>query len=290
MGGDKVIRGVSSIHASWQTRTFVDGDKVTEVAPVADGCTTITLGGLETNDGTRGFVMSGHGADKNKTPFQALDDTYFSRDRDEYSFHDRGGRPIKSVLGKVFKMPRIRTEGVAKYLIADAAFIAYPQSDTLGCSVTWRYENKTYCFDTGQGEYTETVVPLTIRGRGNNVYRVVGSQQSTKGLEVNLTGAVTGVHEEGLQVTAVKFLVQDLKSRYYFYVGVVSNSTGLEETIGGDSGSPIYTVPDEDGTVRIVGVLHGVISLGEGDESMIKMIYSSWDDVTDALDLKPIVP
>ena len=280
MGGDKVIRGVPSIHASWYAswQTHVGGDEVTddevtEVAPFADGCTTITLGGLETNDGTRGFVMSGHGADKDKTPFQTPDDTYFSRDWDEYSFdHDRGGHPIKSVLGKVFKMPRIRTEGVAKYLIADAAFIAYPQSDTLGCSVTWRYENKTYCFDTGQGEYTETVVPLTIRGRGNNVYRVVGSQQSTKGLEVNLTGAVTGVHEEGLQVTAVKFLVQDLSSRYYFYVGVVSNSTGLDETIGGDSGSPIYTVPDEDGTVRIVGVHHGVISLGEGDESMIKMI------------------
>ena len=264
MGGDKMIRQIGRLGIT--------------------DCTTITLGGIETTDGTRGFVMSGHGADGYKTPFQTPDSTYFSHDWDDRIYK------IKGVFGKAFKMPYIRTEGIGKVVVADAAFIAYPRSNTLGCSVTWRYDNETYCFDTGHGEYTEGVAPLTIRGRGNSVYKVVGSQRPVKGLEVNLTGSRTGVHEGfRVRVTATKFLVEAY-SGYYLYAGTASNATGLPETLGGDSGSPVYTVPDENGAVWIVGIHHGIISLGKGDENMTELVFSLWDDVIDALNLKPISP
>ena len=261
-------------------RTPMGGDRVFRQKGTlgVTGCSTITLGGLETTDGTRGFVMSGHGADRDETPFQTPDSTYFSHDR-----------KIEGVLGRVFKMPRIRTEGV-EFVVADAAFIAYPRSNTLGCSVTWRYENKTYCFDTGQGEYTEGIAPLTIRGRGNNMYKVVGSRQSVRGLEINLTGSVTGVHED-LRVIATEFLVEG-EENYYSYVGVASNAVGSQVSIDGDSGSPIYTIPDENGTVQIVGIHRGNISFdfNEDGKDIVGHTFSSWDDVIDALDLKPISP
>ena len=266
-------------------RTPMGGDKVLQGIPGIANCTTITLGGLEATDGTRGFVMSGHGADNHTTPFQATDDTYFSRD-----WNDHIGK-IRGILGRVFKMPRIRPEGTRKIVVADAAFIAYPRSNTLGCSVTWRYENKTYCFDTGRGEYTEGIAPLTIRGRGNNVYKVVGSRQPTKGLEVNLTGSVTGVHED-LRVIATDFLALERGGSHYFYVGVASNAIGSDVTVGGDSGSPVYTTPDENRTVQIVGIHKGNVffDFNEDGKDVIGHGFSSWDAVIDALDLKPISP
>ena len=273
-------------------RTSMGGDRViTRQEGGISSCSTITLGGIETTDGTRGFVMSGHGADNNRTPFQTPDNTYFSRDWDEnsYDWDKESYQVIKGVLGKVFKMPRIRTEGIGKVVVADAAFIAYPRSNTLGCSVTWRYENKTYCFDTGQGEYTETIGPLTIRGRGNDVYKVVGSRQPTKGLEVNLTGSVTGVHED-IRVVSTEVLSRRKGERgnhFYSYVVVASNANGSDTgTISGDSGSPIYTVPDENDAVQIVGIYRGHTT-GIGIRSLV---FYSWDDVTEALDLKPLSP
>ena len=262
MGGDKMIRQIGR-------RGITD-------------CTAITLGGLETDDGTRGFVMSGHGADGYKTPFQTPDSTYFSHDWD-----DRIGK-IKGVFGKAFKMPYIRTEGIGKVVVADAAFIAYPRSNTLGCSVTWRHDSKTYCFDTGQGDYIEKVGSLTIRGKGGSVHKVVGSWRPVKGLEVRITGSVSGVHED-LHVTDTRFLTKYPDSDHYFYKSLISNATGSDVAVLGDSGSPVYTVPDENGNVRIVGIQSGIINLF-GNDKEIRTTFSSWDDVIDALDLKPISP
>ena len=248
------------------------------VGTTAAGCISITLGGLETADGTKGFVMSAHAVGFNfseqGTPYS---DIYFANRWDEENFQ------IKGVFGKLLnKVPRTRTEGTKEIVIADAAFVSYSRANTSGCSVTWQYNDKVFCFDIGQGEYTEEISPLTIRGRGNNVYKVVGSRQPVKGLEVNLSGSVSGVHE-GLHVTNTAFLIKDYLG--YAYVGTASRTrSGLP--IAGDSGSPIYTVPDKNGNVRIVGILVGIIPFVGGTELM----FSSWDDVTDSLGLKPVSP
>ena len=61
---------------------------------------------------------------------------------------------------------------------------------------------------------------------------------------------------------------------------------GGQESLGSDSGSPIYTVPDRNGDVRIVGILTGGVVVAGEDIT----IFSSWNDVMKELDLQPISP
>ena len=69
-------------------------------------------------------------------------------------------------------------------------------------------------------------------------------------------------------------------------VGLGQNSytfVGDTSTIG-NSGSPVYTVPDSTGNVHIVGILTG--SFYRGGERVTS--FSSWNDVTQGLSLKSV--
>ena len=191
---------------------------------------------------------------------------------------------FRKFLGKVMRSPRPRKVGdFSDFFYADAAFAAYPSAATDDCSLTTETgddANGTYCLDLGRGEQIETVTPLAIRGKHNAVYNVVGSQFPTMGLEVMFTGTTSGV-AEGNQVTSGAILTRFAEDGGTLYTYDID---GGGESVSGDSGAPIYTVPDRNGNVRIIGILKGFVEVA-GEEVTI---FSSWDDVMKELDLQPI--
>ena len=245
---------------------------------------TITLGGLETTTGVQGFVVSAHvvappGPD-------GLDDY---TNTDAITGHRSVGGTFRDLLGKVFRMPKLqRREGAQTPLLtADAAFVAYPHPGTPDCSYTYKeYDQfsrgREYCLDVGSGEYLERIAPLRVRGADNAVHPVIGSAASTEGLTVQFFGARSG---EALRAT-----VETAKVLSVTESGLVSYLSTAFETLtqGGDSGAPIYTVPDAAGNVRIVGVLVGATSTGEAGNWRHGILFSTWSDVEAALDLKPL--
>ena len=216
-------------------------------------CGTITLGGLETTTGVPGFVISAHAvADISVQAGTSADytrtDVLIAHSEHKPSFR------MKHFLGKVFRMPAIYTEEGRKTLSADAAFVAYPSPKTPGCSLTWTSDSEEFCLDPDQDEHIERVVPLSIRGENNRVYTVVGSEEPTDGLATRISGAVTGVPLKGTVTGGRLLRVYDYGEDIYAIYAYVSAGDSVR---GGDSGSPVYTVPDSAGNVRILGVLHG---------------------------------
>ena len=242
---------------------------------------TITLGGLETITGVQGFVVSAHVAaplNPDKTQDFTFTDAIFGR--------SAAGRIFRHLFGKVYRMPKLRrvpTEGGGYYLLpADAAFVAYPHPMTPGCSLTYKeydeFEDREYCLDVGSGEYLERVAPLRIRGENDTVYTVVGSREPADGMNVWFTGAVSGVDKNG-RVEGGKVLgfFPGYGNFYYTAYGA--------EGIPGDSGSPIYTVPDASGNTHILGVVEGSF-YDRNEKAGVTVI--PWSDVEEELEIKPI--
>ena len=188
------------------------------------------------------------------------------------------------LLGKLLKLSPTQTEGGKEIIAADAAFIKYPQPQRPGCSLErWSDEGVTFCLDDNdQDDYVERVNPLTIRGRGGDVYQVIGSKPPTAGLKVTYSGSTTGPHGKEGRIADGKVLVfyktaGDVRD----YVYRTTSHLGSE---GGDSGSPIYTVPDTEKNTYIVGVVSGILYVNRVPTT----VFSYWDDTADALNLKPI--
>ena len=260
---------------------------------------TITLGGLETVGGIKGFVGSAHSiagtldhdatdTDSNFVDMSLLDNNTIIVEH-PYNEPETGHRR-EYFLGRVFKMPRVRTEGEEKVFHADAAFIAYPSRQTLGCSQTWkdRY-HEVFCLDPGHGESIERVVPLTIHGDGTHTHKVVGSQRPTDGLKVHLHGSTTSGDVYGT-VGEGKLLLQFADAYTYLYRAFPPQNGSTSKK--GDSGGPLYTTPDENGNVRIVGIHSARFYYHEGElgDFLEGFAFSSWDDIVKELDLKPISP
>ena len=141
-------------------------------ASTTDDCGTITLGGLETKDGTKGFVVSAHVVAENGNDPEDYTNT------DTFVRHGRYNTQQGKTglfLGKVLTMPRLhlRSKFRNHYIIdADAAFVAYPSRPTAGCSLTWEDNGESFCLDIGKGDQIERVNPLTIRGKNGDIYTV----------------------------------------------------------------------------------------------------------------------
>ena len=265
------------------TRSIPMGGDIVHVQKIgysyASSCGTITLGGLETETGVHGFVVSAHVVVP-KNP----DDVEDFTNTDTLTGHskDRTFYTLQHFLGKVYRMPRLRKmqseAGSYNLLPADAAFVAYPHPKTPGCSLTWSGDGEEFCLDVGAGEYIERVVPLTVRGADGATHTVIGSKEPTEGLAVRFFGAKTGVPKENI-VEIARALSYSIG--YNNYTNIALGSRG----ISGDSGSPVYTVPDATGNVYILGVLVGSIYLRD---KRIGVSFISWSDVEEELDLKPI--
>ena len=241
--------------------------------PLAGG--TITLGGLETMTGVPGFVTSAHVVAP-ENPDRTLD---FTAGLNTFTSDWFG-----NLFGKVFRLPtlqRVETDtGGYNLLPADAAFVAYPHPKTPGCSLTFTDRaDIEFCLDVGAGEYLERIQPLKVKGKSGAVHTVVGSKEPAEDLNIRFFGAASDVAKD-LIVEEVKFLSSKFGYSNYISIGYGS------ESIPGNSGAPIYTLPDASGNVRMVGILEGSIFIGDSEREGIS--FSSWDDVEEALDLKPI--
>ena len=248
----------------------------------ASSCGTITLGGLETTTGVQGFVTSAH-VIAPKNPDDSINFTATNA-TETLTGHskDRTYFTLQHFLGKVYRMPklrRIQSEGGGYNLLpADAAFVAYPHPKTPGCSLTWSGDGEEFCLDVGAGEYIERVTPLTVRGANGATHTVTGSKEAANGLVVRFFGARTSVPMSSI-VEGSKALSYHKEANNFVYFAVGGSP------VGGDSGSPIYTIPDEKGNVHIVGILEAIVFLRD-ERAGISFI--SWSDVEEELDLKPI--
>ena len=236
---------------------------------------TVILGGLETTTGVPGFVTSAHVVAP-ENPDRTRDFTAglntLARDR----FGD--------LLGKVFRIPtlqRVETDtGEHNLLPADAAFVAYPHPKTPGCSLTFTDTSNTeFCLDVGAGEYLERIQPLKVRGEGDATYTVVGSREPTRTMEIWFSGSRSGIEKGGTLDSLGRLLTSVNNYKIFLY-----GADNLR-SIGGNSGSPVYTAPDTSGNIHVLGVLEGGYSTGG---TKYGITFSSWDDVEEALDLKPI--
>ena len=246
------------------------------------GCGTITLGGVETTTGVRGFIASGHVVVRynyDDETAQSIQD--YSR-TDTLIGHGKSAGFIKELqhfLGKVFQMPSFSMEGDKRILSTDAALVAYPHSATPGCSLTWSGDGEDFCLDLGSDDYIERLVPLTVRGANGETYKVIGSQEPTEGLPIRVSGVVTGIPISSIAKGDELLLAGGYNTDGLYY-GYVNYSLGDKST-GGDSGAPVYTVPDADGNVRIVGILIG----RAGEESLA---FHSWKTIEEEFNLQPI--
>ena len=247
---------------------------------------TITLGGLENADGLKGFIVSAHVVAD--LPKYLSDNTFLDGNTGvvlHFYKDPKTGNVIEHYLGRVLKLPHVRIEGTKKFIDADAAFVAYTSDQTLGCSKTWRdLYDKTVCLDFDINDYNERVAPLVIRGDSNRTYSVIGSQQPTEGLDVTMYGQASKREIHETINDAGRMLIQYPGSDVYTYVHyTIFQGNG---TIYGDSGAPVYTRPDRNGNISIVGVHYG--SFDFANEGNLGSAISAWSDVAKEFDLKPI--
>ena len=202
---------------------------------------TISLGGVEDQDGTRGFITAGHVIshknDEGEYDFTIpLTDTIAAHG-------SHAGRPIR-LLGRGAKLPTTFTHekvarGIYTISLTDAAFVAYPKDAN-----------------------REPLAPRKIRGKNGDVYTVIGSKEPVNDMMVWISGSMSGVSKHvgrrGKSMGPGGFANEDIR---FFSVALDLRGSNELKTIGGDSGSPLYTAPDADGNVHILGVHYGTSPL-----------------------------
>ena len=105
------------------TKEIMGGDVMTIFHGKASlGVGTITLGGVETIDGTRGFIGSGHVISHRRNIRDFITNT---RDAKLFAVHF-SFEEFSHLLGLAAKLPQMWMEGEQEVLEADAGFIAYP--------------------------------------------------------------------------------------------------------------------------------------------------------------------
>ena len=191
---------------------------------------------------------------------------------------------IKYLLGKVFALPRVTDKNGWNFVETDAAFVVYPRPASAGCSHPWHNrDGEAFCLDEpGSGDHLERSVPLTVRGENGTTRKVVGSQKPTSGLGVILYGTVSGPKRTVIDSDEKNQAPHNNAASIYVYE---TARITQDLTISGDSGGPLYTVPDSRGRVRMVGIMRGKFLYEDGT---ISINFSSWDDTAKEFNLKPL--
>ena len=224
---------------------------------------TITLGGVEDVDEVRGFIASGHGvALENDSGYNDYSQTGMRT-----AHGSLAGQPTH-FLGTVFKMPSFSMEKDTdrRVLSVDAAFIAYPK-------------------DSATDTYLEQLVPLKIRGAGDTTYTVIGSRKPTEGETLLLSGSRSGrpltlIAKTDDVILGVK---RDAQGTSYLYSPYAVAASGGDIPLKGDSGGPVYTTPDANGDVYIIGIVHSI-----SGSNRAAILYSPWEEVENEFNLKPV--
>ncbi len=267
--------------------SVMGGDRVFNRVPGDDaagfGCSTLTLGGVETVGGKKGFVMSAHAVDR-----ENLEQT------GGLVAASLKGSTFSKYLGRVDRMPFVWKDNVTggsekeSVILADAAFVEYPYSNV--CSrliaeksgvgvVAQKVQN--LCF---QYEYIDRVQSKKIRG-DKEIYSVVGSEVVEIGDRVRISGAVQGELAGSTTAkgsVAGELLYSDKVSGAHSYVFLYTGSLMQD----GDSGAPVYTEPNAENEVEIVGLHIG--SMKHPSREFVFGVFSSWRDVQGTLGLRPL--
>ena len=189
-------------------------------------------------------------------------------------------------------MPSFYQEGDYRVIATDSALIAYPYPTTPGCSLTWSGGGESFCLEDNGEEQIERLVPLTIRGANGATHKVIGSQAVTEGLRILASGVMTGPVETIAKAGQVLIFgagggVDVTNGRYYEYINYSEYADDYQglRSVRGDSGAPMYTAPDKNGNVRMVGVLSGALLINNVDKGIV---FSPWNQVSDEFNLKPL--
>lgn len=255
----------------------------------------ITLGGVETVTGERGFIVPGNavmdGTINNffdplrnpliyTTEYAALHPSLVGHTTRKEIGHAEDGTPttfddgnsIKHLLGRVLLAPRIqRGYDGGHYANVNAAFVVYPHAPTPHCLTVWRDGNRAFCLDLDASKYIDRVAPLTVHGKDGKVHNVIGSREPDIGLIVQFDAGSARFSEAEVKHHAVESMFAH--TAYFAYANDSRASFS-------ESGTPVYTVPDENGDVYIVGVV--------SDGTKDGILFSSWSDIAEEFNLKPI--
>ena len=261
MGGDKVFAR-SVLYPSWTS------------------CGTMTLGGVEKKDGKRGFITAAHVASRMYNDTNVL----LGHTLQGGSIP---GSAVQHPLGKVdsvplaaYLEPSALTQSGKNFVYTDSVFVEYPRTST--CQLSWSDGVRDFCF---QHAYLERAISKEVRG-DNTTYAVVGSQSPVNDLSVVIFGATTRKELRG----RIRFvtgpsprvrngallLYNGGKHEYLYLIDTVSAPPQL-----GDSGAPVYTEPNSNNEVNMVGLYTGDLTL----MGATYHTFSSWDDVQSTLDL-----
>ncbi len=222
-----------------------DGD-----AAISDS--SITLGGVQTENGDMGFVASLHAV--------TLDPIEKSVYRDIRISGDSVAK--KHLLGSV------HTYNVTDTKISDSVFIKYP----IGCSEI----QIDFRLCTEAVPYVPIVAPLKIF-KGNNVaYEVVGEVIPTKNMVLKWAGKATGIQSATYSITTANFVSEGIPMKAHALLTSV-------ESKGTDSGGPIFQELSN-GDANIAGILVG----HDMDTSMSRNYMSLWSDIKSDLGLQTI--
>ena len=270
LGGDRVVM-------------VIETEKQETVLDDKNSCSTIALGGVETNSGKKGFVISAHAAGNNSfEAYRLVAGHTVSQERNRYLL----GGPV----GKLDRMPykwnyvvsndesdeqfifgnSAKQEG-RETIHADAAFIEYPT--TTRCEEEWL----NVCL---KRRYNERVQEKKIRGDNEEIYTVTESEEPEIGMKVRSIGTTTRQERAG-EVVSRRLLFSADNTDTHFFAYYATQSPIAQS---GDSGSPVYTPPNRRNQVKMVGVFTG----NAGYAGEVVGVFSSWQDIEKALDLKSL--
>ncbi len=223
---------------------------------------TITMG-YETEDGEKGFLATKHAF--------GLDDT------GNEVYRDINGSTLIDKHGEVLINTCLNSAGS---LDSDTVFVEFDKEELC----LYYHPITDECFVPREGNYLETVEPLTIFSEDNQMYSVVDSTRDIDQRDrVKFSGYVSG---------EIDSVVLD-DNRTFHMVNPFDNSESIllrnmivlySTTQSGDSGAPLYTHPNSDDEVEIIGSMSGnTVTTGKS-----RAFAFYWDDIADDLDLDPI--
>ena len=209
---------------------------------------TITLGGVQTNDGKQGFVMAAHVHGFGNTGEIVGYNATLDSD---------GNVQIEEPVGIVSINPAL----LSSRTNSDAVFVKYPHS----CGL----ELLNYCFNPS---YHATVSPMKIYSGSGTVYTITDSTHHTTGSH-KLIGKVTGPIDVTIITGNYRAIIEG--------VSVHSSILFRGTVILGDSGAPLITQPNLSGESKIVGMLSGKVGNSFG-------IATHWSNIDTSLGLRSL--
>ena len=229
--------------------SYIGRDDVTEKH------SSIGLGGLNTTDGIEGFVIAGHAPGHGNIGKLIAHELTNTNSAITYT----------KTLGEVVINNNGTTEN---YLRADVAFVEYPEK----CKNT----EGSLCYGH-TAKYYPTVKPLEIYKSNGKTYTVTDSTYVSKSGAVNAMGYSSNNLLSGTVYDTSQRVLTEEGFRTYLTLSTFSAQAG-------DSGGPVFTPPNSDGEVEIVGIISGSVPINGINYGG----YVRWSNIQNDLSLQPI--